>query len=275
MNLTTPADPILHTPTPNRSNEGATRIHDAYLEMSSDIDGWFGKGAVAIWDALLCFQRAQRVRGHMLEIGVWHGKSAALLAMHGDPNTRLHLVDYKLQRSHVERAIAAANPSPDLDVRTIEGDSRSLHIHPVIAECFQAHRWIHIDGEHSARAVTNDLAIANSLLSPEGIVVVDDFFSWMYPQVTEAVFRYVRNCPDDLALFLCGFNKAYLARPHFVHRYLAYCAEHLSNDLAARRIECTVSKTTYPAEMNTFGVGPRFQGLALCGPDWDRDSIRY
>ena len=107
------------------------------------------------------------------------------------------------------------------------------------------------------------------------MLVVDDFFSWLYPQVTEAVLRYVSQFPDDFTLFLCGYNKAYLARTHFAHRYLAFCAEQLPEALTARGLETTVAKTTYPSEMNTFGVGPVFQDLTRRGPDWEPDTLRY
>jgi len=250
-------------------------IHREFTRIAPGIEGWFYPGAVALWDSLLTFQRSRDVRGHMLEIGVWHGKSAALLAMHGEPFTRLHLVDNELRVAELTRTMEAAPHAAQLEILPIEGDSRRLHVHPMMVECFQEHRWFHIDGEHSARAVSNDLSLANALVSPQGIVVVDDFFSWVYPQVTEAVFRYVRDNPDDFALFLSGYNKAYLARPHFVHEYLRYCAEGLHADMTARGVECTIAKTTYPAEMNTFGIGPKFQGHTLRGPDWDDRTIRY
>jgi SAM-dependent methyltransferase len=275
MSPTTPIDATSHAAPAATPRETTSQIHERYLELARGIEGWFGLGPAAIWDALLCFQREQGLCGHMLEIGVWHGKSAALLAMHGNCGERLYLVDSDLRLRRVEDAIVAAHPVPTLDVRLIECDSRTLHIDPIVAECFQGFRWIHVDGEHTARAVSSDLALANMLLAADGIVVVDDFFNWRYPQVTEAVLRHLRTYPDDFALFLCGYNKAYLARPHNVHRYLAYCAERLVRDLAARGIESTVSKTTLPAEMNTFGVGPREQGRAVVGPDWAPDSIRY
>jgi SAM-dependent methyltransferase len=254
---------------------GSTGIHGAYRRITAGIEGWFGDGAIAVWDSLLAFQRRERVSGHMLEIGVHHGKSAALLAMYAEPGTKVLLVDHGLKTAQIEKSLMAARPAPGVEFVTVHGDSRELAVNPLVSETFRAHRWIHIDGEHSAGAVTSDMRIANQLLAKEGVLVIDDFFSWLYPQVTEAVLRYVRQNPDDFALFLCGFNKAYLARPHFAHRYLAFCAEELPGALEARGQDTTVGKTTFPAEMNVFGVGPRFQGKALRGPDWEDTVIRY
>jgi SAM-dependent methyltransferase len=262
-------------PFPRESRVLDTSTFEDYRRITAGIDGWFSVGATAIWDALLAFQAEHGITGHLLEIGVWEGKSAALMAMHARPGTKLILADFKLKSAAIERALSSAGIAEGVEVVQLGGDSRALHIHPLVPECFQKVRWMHIDGEHSARAVSSDLALANQLLAPDGVLVVDDFFSWLYPQVTEAVLRYVRQFPDDFTLFLCGYNKAYLARTHFAHRYLAFCAEQLPEALTARGLETTVAKTTYPSEMNTFGVGPVFQDLTRRGPDWEPDTLRY
>ena len=262
-------------PFPRESRVLDTSTFEDYRRITAGIDGWFSVGATAIWDALLAFQAEHGISGHLLEIGVWEGKSAALMAMHARPGTKLILADFKLKSAAIERALSSAGIAEGVEVVQLGGDSRALHIHPLVPECFQKVRWMHIDGEHSARAVSSDMAFANQVLSPDGVLVIDDFFSWLYPQVTEAVLRYVRSFPDDFALFLCGYNKAYLARPHAVHRYLEFCAQTLPEALVERGQPSTVSKTTFPAEMNTFGVGPLFEGRTLRGPDWDQSIIRY
>jgi len=250
-------------------------VFGAYRRIAGGIEGWFGDGAMAVWDSLLAFQRRERISGNMLEIGVHHGKSAALMAMYAEPGNKVLLVDHGLKTPQIEKALTAAKPAQGVEFITVHGDSRELAVNPLVSETFRSHCLIHIDVEHSAGAVTSDMRIANHLLAKDGVLVVDDFFSWLYPQVTEAVLRYVRLFPDDFALFLCGFNKAYLARPHFVHQYLRFCAEELPGAMEARGQDTTVGKTTFPAEMNTFGIGQRFQDKALRGPDWDDRTIRY
>lgn len=254
----------------------AVRAHfDRYLEVEDRIEGWFSREAAATWDALLSLQERCSVAGNMLEIGVWRGKSAAMLAIHADPRReKLMLLDKYLTPNELRENLGLVRGPLDDSIQFIQGDSRRLAVDPLIAEGFESFRWIHIDGEHSAGAVTNDLLIAQTLCAPNGIVCLDDFFNWMYPQVTEAVLRYVRENPDHFALFLCGYNKAYLARPHYVHTLLDFCKVRLADELEARGVEATVAKTTWPAEMNTFGIGPRFEGKALRGPDWDQRTIR-
>lgn len=243
--------------------------------LASDIEGWFSDSAAALWDSLLAWQSGNGITGNMLEIGVHHGKSAALMAMHARPGEMVLLADYYLQTARVQTALQAAKPASGVEFVAIRGDSRKLPNNPTVLATHRSHRWIHIDGEHTASAVTADLRVADTLLANEGVVVVDDFFSWMYPQITEAVFRYIRSRPDDLALFLCGFNKAYLARPLHVHRYLQYCAERLPTAMATRNIGATVAKTTMPTESVTFGIGPKQGESELRGPDWDPLTIRW
>ena len=246
-----------------------------HLDLHHRIEGWFSEESAAIWDALLCFQEHRRVRGHMLEIGVWKGKSAALLALHHDPQSEVCvLVDNQFDQAAVEAALAQVCPDGTGSFQLLEADSRKLLRDTMIVDAFESFRWIHIDGEHTARAVMNDLEVANGLLADDGIVCVDDYFNWLYPQVTEAVNRYVRERPDDFALVLCGYNKAYLARPHHAHEWLAFCKDRLMGELEARHVHATLAKSTLPSEMNTFGIGPRFNDQPLRGPDWDQDTIR-
>ena len=197
------------------------------------------------------------------------------MAIHSDPTREVCvLVDKYLEEAQVVAALKGVYENLGDSFQLLRMDSRDLHTDPLMVDGFERFRWIHIDGEHSARAVINDLTIANSLLADGGIVCVDDYFNWLYPQVTEAVNRHVRENPDQFALFLCGYNKAYLARPHHVHRWLEYCQGELAQDLESRGVEATLAKTTLPAEMNTFGMGPRFEGQAMRGPDWDQKCIR-
>ena len=106
------------------------------------------------------------------------------------------------------------------------------------------------------------------------MVVVDDSMSPRYPQVAAAVFRYLQPIRSLLRLFLCGFFKAYLARPKHVADYLAFVRDDLGEQLRQRDFAERISffKTTVPDDCNCFGMG-RFEGRAMIGLDWDKDRI--
>jgi len=247
-----------------------------YRAIHAATDGWFALEAAAAWNAFLAFQRERGPAGNLLEIGVWHGKSAALLALHTDPlRETCVLVDCYLNDPAVKETLAKTGDAWRETVKFVRRDSASLVIDPMVVEGFSSFRFIHIDGEHSARAVSSDLSLAQTLLAANGIVCIDDFLSWLYPQVTEAVFRYLRENPDHFTLFLCGHNKGYLARTHFVHEYLAFCDHRLQDEVEAHGFELMLAKTTQPAELNCFSLGPRLAGARRRGPDWDQDTLRY
>jgi predicted O-methyltransferase YrrM len=263
------------TTLPNPEEVTETARFAEHIEVHDSIEGTFAIQAAATWDSLMCSQESRNITGHMLEIGVCHGKSATLLALHADPQNEVCvLVDKSLEESSIDAALLKVRPELDPTIQYLQTASRRLLVDPLITEGFESFRWIHNNGERSAGAVTSDLVVAHSLLAPGGIICLDGFFNWLYPQITEAVLRYVRENPDHFSLFLCGYNKAYLARPHAVHLLHEHCKDALPAALEARGIDCTVSKTTCPAELNTFGMGPRQDGTRLRGPDWEPHAIR-
>ncbi len=255
--------------------DSASGLLDRYREVYARTDGWFAEEAAATWDALLGLQRRRGQAGNLLEVGVWHGKSAALLALHADASRETCvLVDRYLDEQRVTETLERTRSDWREAVHLLRIDSARLVVDPLVVDGFASFRWIHIDGEHSARAVYSDLSLAQTLLAEDGVVCLDDFLSWLYPQVTEAVFRYLRDNPDHFSLFLCGHNKGYLARTHFVHELLDFCDRHLLDEVEARGHRPMLAKTTYPAELNCFSLGPRIANARRRGPDWEQGRIR-
>ena len=248
-----------------------TDLYQRFLQLFDNTPGWFYHESAGIWDTLLTYQEATNNIGNMLEIGVYQGKSAGMLALHRRGEESCVLVDV-LPLTQVRQRIEQAVPGVKCEY--LQEMSQFLMRHPFVREAARDFRWIHIDGEHSAQAVYNDLALAETLLSDRGIIVLDDFFSPFYPQITQALFRFLDANPGRLTLILCGFNKGYLCRPRAAHEYLALMQTSLYSNLAKRGSRnVTVCKTTSPADMNTFGVIERYNDLDYRGPDWDIANI--
>jgi Methyltransferase domain len=240
-----------------------------YREHFAALPGWFTDDSAAVWDCLLAFQHAQAVRGHAFEIGVFHGKSAALTCLHLRADEQLVLVDpYRLDEVRERLATIRADRlvcHPCLSTQLPAADLQELH-----GRC----RWVHVDGEHTGFACSHDLALADRLLDDRGLVVVDDFLSPRYPQVAAAVFNYLHLHPFSFRLFLCGFFKAYLVRPKHAAAYLEFVRDRIGAELQARGHGQRISffKTTVPDDYNCFGMG-RFEGRDMIGLDWDKDRI--
>jgi predicted O-methyltransferase YrrM len=258
-------------PSPSKALELSTDLHQRFLDSFSDVPGWFYPESAAIWDTLLSYQTASNIYGNLLEIGVFQGKSAAMAALHRQGEETCILVDplpLKGARQRIESVL------PEAKCEYIQEMSQHLPRHAFVRDAARDFRWIHIDGEHSAQAMQNDLAIAESLLSDRGILVIDDFFSASYPQITQAVFRFMDVNPSRLMLFLCGYNKGYLCRPRAAREYLVFLKHALYINMANRGIKhITVCKTSEPSDMNTFGIIERYVDRDYRGPDWDLENI--
>jgi len=177
---------------PQASTDWATTERLRRFVRDCDVPGYFATPDMLVWGALLEFQEREGIRGHMLEIGVFKGRSALFSSLFAGPDDHCWFLDVamdpgfrrvvqaRLQKNahFLERSSYDVGEDPDAHFAGIGG-----------------FRWIHIDGQHTATAVVNDLAIADRLLAAKGLVTVDDFPSPFWPHVAAGVFRFLRENP--------------------------------------------------------------------------------
>jgi Methyltransferase domain len=250
---------------PPVDSDGASDLqrYRRYLAEFGSVEGWFTDGAIATWDVLLAYQAARGWAGDLLEIGVLRGKSASLMALHARPEEAVLLVDPALRREAVD-LVSEAHPGKNLLLRH---RSDEIGEQAEIASRRGKLRWIHIDGEHSGPAVSNDLALAADLLSPEGVICLDDFFAPAYPQITRAALAYLGTSPH-LHLFLLGYRKAFICRSEMSATYLSFVRDHLVPEYRRRGFaDFTLCKTNEASDMNCFGVIERRGEMDYKGPD--------
>jgi hypothetical protein len=251
-----------------REDSRAVQKFDEYNRYFLDTPGWFDPNAIATWDALLDFQEQQGIEGNFLEIGVFQGKSAGMAALHAQRSESCIFIDM-LSTEEARERIRKAVPQAKCEfLRMMSSGFRSTGL---MKSQKDSVRWIHIDGGHSASEVEEDLRIANSVMQPLGVVVLDDFFSPAYPQIVQAMFRYMDKHPNHFSLFLSGHNKGYLCRPAAARMYLRYVKDRLHHEMEQRGCgKVTLWKTTTPNEINAFGSCPQSEeGLTYRGLDTD------
>ncbi len=243
-----------------------------FCDGFNDVEGWFSLDSAALWDALLEYQASLKLGGHIFEIGVFKGKSAAMLALHMAKDENLLLVDPWTLDDVVRNRLLAVKPD---NLLFCPMPSTAVWSSQVIQTGRFSFRWIHVDGEHSGVAVDNDLRLANELLHDKGVLVVDDFFNPAYPQITWSTIRFLDKHRYELAPFLCGFNKLYICRPAALKDYLSFVKDHILEQMTERGREAILYKTTYPSDLNCFGIGPHYDKSLpqLWGPDWARDDV--
>lgn len=249
----------------------------AFDDLASAVEateGWFPRESAAVWDCLLRQQSAARLAGNLMEIGVWHGRSAIMLAAHARlDQDRVVLADHYPRRQEIAAALKRVSRSESEKINVLQADSQTLIYHPNLQKAARTYRWIHIDGEHTATALMADLAVANVLLGNYGIVAIDDIFNAWYPQLSDALFRYLAAHPDHFTLFMLAYGKAYLTRHRGGTGYRRYVRGRLPEDMLDRGFATTLVKTTDVSEMDCYSVVSQFDGRRIRGPDWDPDRI--
>jgi hypothetical protein len=237
------------------------------------IEGWLAPPAAALMDSLLSAQDALQVAAQgMLEIGTWKGRSAALMARHLRPDEELLLVDAWLKADAIGQGIGMLfqdRPQPGR-IKLLQGESLSLgkHLAPD-----RMYRYIHIDGEHTAAALRNDLVLACRHLAPGGLIVVDDVFNALYPQLTRELFTFLAQEGRDMACLLIGFNKACLCRTKIMDSYGDWVFRHINAAMDQRGTKVSLCRTTDRVEWPGYSLVPD-QGKAHRGPDYQEDYLR-
>lgn len=170
-----------------------------------DVPGWFPALDQTLFSWLLNRQEALGQRGDLLELGAYMGKSAILLGRHLRPGETFTVCDLfesdapdganqaeasksyaSLTRQVFERNYLAFHD--DLP-RVIQGPSSLITGEVKPGTC----RFVHIDASHLYEHVYDDIGAAQSLLVPDGIVVLDDFRSEHTPGVSVAAWEAVLN----------------------------------------------------------------------------------
>lgn len=142
------------------------------MEFTSD---WFSSHQ-ALWSRLLLPMAGQKLR--VLEVGSHEGRSAVWmlqnLLLH--PESRLHCVDTWTDRRVLSRFRSnVAETGRTSQVVEHQGDSAE-----VLKRLSGDFDVIYIDGNHEARCVLTDAALAWSLLEPGGWLIFDDY-GWNGP----------------------------------------------------------------------------------------------
>jgi SAM-dependent methyltransferase len=178
-------------------------------------------------------QRKNGISGNVAEIGVYHGKLLLALAHLAPPGSTVLAIDvfdeqqWNLDGSG-EGSLEALRENIDRygpsgrDYRVVKADSLALTAYDKNLIMTEAgpFRMFSVDGCHTAEHVFNDLLTAQDLLSPGGVIILDDYMQPHWPGVTEAVHRFYAFGVPRVKPFLYCDHKLYLT--HYGHHNLYY-----------------------------------------------------
>jgi hypothetical protein len=203
--------------------ESARKLYAAL--SARRVEGWFTFEAAMLFAWIDAIQRREDVAGDLFEIGVHHGRSAAMLAaMAREGGGSLGACDLfgrqegnasrsgEGRRDVFERNLQAVVPGTAL--RVFECSSAELTAERIGTH----HRFFHVDGGHNPDEALSDLRLAAATTSERGVIAVDDPFKPEWPGVTEAVLRFLLE-DDRFRALAVGFNKLLVVRREAVDTY--------------------------------------------------------
>ena len=199
---------------------------DGYLRSTFyKIPGYMPRLDAVVFRDIIAGQSENNITGALAEIGVHWGRSFFVLVQgrsgtekilgmdlfeRDDGTDRLDLFvsNCKKYRLHLpDDAVMKAN---SLELRPDDITGRVGRV-----------RFFHIDGGHMHEAVTNDLLLAESVLTDRGVISVDDILNPLWPEIAIATFDWLRRKGNRLAPFLLTKDKLYLCYSKDAPFYMA------------------------------------------------------
>jgi hypothetical protein len=203
---------------------------DRYLRSGiRHVSGWLDSRSAEIIATLGLYQPSVDTNGSVGEIGVHHGKLFILLDLLRRPGEKSFAVDlFDDQVENVDQSglgdirrfsenLERYSRGPQ-SVVMFRRNSIGLRPEELLEACGPA-RLLSVDGGHTAECTLNDLKIADAILTERGIVVVDDYFNPMWPDVSAGVGQYILDSSTTLRPFAIAPNKLFLARPEWHDEY--------------------------------------------------------
>ena len=175
---------------------------DHYLADGFDrVRGMSSRFATAICAYLVHRQTELGLVGPVAEIGAFEGRFLIALALALAPDERAYGFDtFSWPDAGVqERFLAncAENGLEAARVAAIARDSRTIAAQEMPALVGgERVRFFHIDGDHTRESLAHDLALAEAVLHPQGIVCVDDMLHPEYPFLVLAVHDLLVRRPE-------------------------------------------------------------------------------
>lgn len=185
------------------------------------IPGWFSGLDQNVFGAILSHQDY----GHVLEIGVYQGKSAIFIEQFRQAAEEFHVCDvFDSVETYSHNNTEIKKSYEDLSFSKFQMNfERFFSQMPIVHICDSENlasrigskifRFIHIDGSHLYDIVKKDLKFASEHLHPEyGVIAMDDYRAAHTTGVAAAMWEYIIQ--GSLVPLLITPNKAYLAKPN-------------------------------------------------------------
>ena len=209
------------------------------LQDVRHLEGWY---AYYHLNPVLTAITETQERGSVGEIGVHHGKMFCALAMLTRPELGEHSLAVDLfgnqgenvdgsghgnQRIFDENCARLLTAAQMQAREVIAINSMALRSTDLTQEA-GSFRLFSIDGGHTSTCVLSDLELVAPTMTPDGVIVIDDFWHPCWPGVWQGTMLFLRRHPEWQPFYVSplvgGTNKLMICRAPEVERYRTLCA---------------------------------------------------
>lgn len=218
------------------------------IEELYKIDGFSWKIQLALLDLLCrCIEPT-----NVVELGTWHGRSAVIFSSYvNDKNGLFWGVEPEPTRAEITKAnCERVCPNGKIIVeRNISNYSQlNTKVIPFVD-------IVHIDGEHSFTAVYHDLELVKKFLLKEGLIILDDFYFDMYPQITQAAYKWLEDNPE------------------FVLLAVGFCKGVICNRMSYRKYADMILSSEFMEELKKYDTGVEYLTVTRTSPLMDCQTL--
>jgi Methyltransferase domain len=174
---------------------------DAYLADGFErVRGMSSRFSAAICARVLRRQSEAGIGGPVVEIGTFEGRFLIAMALALEPGERAYGFDtFDWPDGKVEERLLSncrAHGVQPERVAAVKRDSRNIApIELRNATDGRAVRFLHVDGDHNPATLTSDLALAQSVIHPQGVIAIDDMLHPEFPFLVVAVHEHLKAHP--------------------------------------------------------------------------------
>lgn len=212
------------------ASEMARRKMNRYLRFNVyRADGYIDRLDTSIFTEIIAAQIDEGIRGSLVEIGVHYGRSFFLLAsgrFGSEKSLGIDLFEDDALHSNREgigrfggfNANCRKFEFAFSDDEILKGSSLELTPDRIVKRVGSV-RFFSVDGGHMYEHVANDLALAEGVLAPGGVICADDILNPLWPEVAMATFDWLRTTKSGLVPFLQTKDKLYICHRDYVDFY--------------------------------------------------------
>lgn len=168
------------------------------------------------------------VRGDMMEIGVFEGRSAIPAASFLRGAEEFYCIDPFGDIKNASATLTYGGVGDDeqfvanwkrlfgatQQLRILRTTSEAVAQNDAITREWQPFKYISVDGDHSYEGTLLDLELAARLIAELGIIAIDDVFNVEWPSVSQALNTFLSKT-SEFVPFCLGWGRLFLCKQGF------------------------------------------------------------